>query len=651
MHDSTRLTHPRYRADIDGLRAIAVLAVVGYHAFPDRVRGGFIGVDIFFVISGFLISTIIFDSLERDRFSFVEFYGRRIRRIFPALLPVLAASYAFGWFQLLAGDFKQLGGHIAGGAGFISNFMLWNEAGYFDSAAELKPLLHLWSLGIEEQFYVCWPLIAWLAWKRRWGLANITIALAILSFAVNIDSAQSNVVAAFYSPLARCWELMAGALLAYGSLHGWRTFPALTKRLAAWSAATGMTRERFCDIRSVCGVLLVAVGLLVITRDVRFPGWWALLPVAGAVLIISAGAQAWPNRAVLSNRALVWIGLISYPLYLWHWPLLTFARIVEGKTPSAGMRMAAVLLAVLLAWLTYRLLEKPVRAGSHGGKKAVALFAAMIAVGYLGYNCDERDGLGFRFPKIVQDLTEFNYDHKSAYREGSCFLTENQDFRAFAACDTPSGKLRGKSIFLWGDSHAAHLYPGYKAVFGRDHVIIQRTASACPPILDMEIDVRAHCSEINAHVLELIKTARPAKIVLAANWTRYDWRKIGGTIEQLRGAGFTDIDLVGPGPQWESSLPVQLYRKFKSDPSQPVPKRMTFGLRDNFTRLDPLLADYAAGLKVNYLSPARIFCDKGGCVTRLGETGDTITFWDCCHLTDAGSRFLISNLARIDRRP
>ncbi|MEO8442651.1 MAG: SGNH hydrolase domain-containing protein, partial [Betaproteobacteria bacterium] len=187
--------------------------------------------------------------------------------------------------------------------------------------------------------------------------------------------------------------------------------------------------------------------------------------------------------------------------------------------------------------------------------------------------------------------------------------------------------------------------------YGADHAIIQRTASACPPILNIETGAHQHCKEINAHILELIKTTRPRKIVLAANWTRYDWRLIGGTIEQLRGAGFNDIDLVGPGPQWVSSLPDQLYRRFKSDPSLPVPQRMASGLRDNFAQLDTQIADYAAGLKVNYLSPARIFCDQNGCVTRLGNTGDTITFWDCCHLTDAGSRFLVSNIARINGQP
>jgi SGNH domain (fused to AT3 domains) len=379
---------------------------------------------------------------------------------------------------------------------------------------------------------------------------------------------------------------------------------------------------------------------------VRFPGWWAILPVAGTALIISAGTQAWVNRALLSNKALVWIGLISYPLYLWHWPLLTFARIVEGDTPSAAMRVAAVCAAILLAWLTYQLLEKPLRFGPQGGAKTIALVTTMIAIGYLGYNCDVRDGLGFRFPKIVQDLTEFNYDHKSGYREGTCFLTEAQDYSAFAACETPTGIAGTNSILIWGDSHAAHLYPGYKSVLGADHAIIQRTASACPPLLNTEIEDRPHCKGINDHVFELIKTVKPHKIVLAANWSRYDWRKIGGTVEKLRDAGIADIDLVGPGPQWEHSLPFQLYLRLKSAPSQPVPKRMASGLRDNFMQLDMLMSAYAAQLKVNYISPAQIFCNKDGCMTRLGETGDTITFWDCCHLTGAGSHFLISNISQ-----
>lgn len=201
--EQPHLSHPKYRPDIDGLRAVAVLAVVAFHAFPNWARGGFIGVDVFFVISGYLISTIIFKNLDKGTFSFTEFYARRIKRIFPALFLVLIACFAFGWFTLLADEYKQLGKHIAAGAGFISNFTLWNEAGYFDNSAETKPLLHLWSLGIEEQFYIVWPLFLWFAWKRKFSLLTITIVVAVASFVLNVNGIKQDMVATFYSPQTR----------------------------------------------------------------------------------------------------------------------------------------------------------------------------------------------------------------------------------------------------------------------------------------------------------------------------------------------------------------------------------------------------------------------------------------------------------------
>lgn len=173
------LSHPKYRADIDGLRAIAILSVVGFHAFPQWIKGGFIGVDIFFVISGFLISSIIFGNLEKNTFSFTEFYIRRIQRIFPALILVLVTSYVFGWYLLLPDEFMQLGKHIAGGAGFISNLVLWSEADYFDTASNAKPLLHLWSLGVEEQFYIFWPVLLGVVWRYRLNFLSITIFIAL----------------------------------------------------------------------------------------------------------------------------------------------------------------------------------------------------------------------------------------------------------------------------------------------------------------------------------------------------------------------------------------------------------------------------------------------------------------------------------------
>jgi len=349
------LTHPKYRPDIAGLRAVAVLSVVWFHAFGSSLSGGFIGVDIFFVISGFLISSIIFENLEQASFSFTTFYSRRVKRIFPSLLVVLIACYGFGWFVLLADEYKQLGKHVAGGAGFISNYLLWRESGYFDTAAESKPLLHLWSLAIEEQFYIFWPLLLAFAWKRHARFFTITALVAITSFAANLYLINRDPTAAFYFPISRFWELMIGCALAYITLHK----PAL------------IDRQR--NLQSVAGFSLLIAGLLIIDEGRAFPGWWALLPTIGTFLIISAGPRTWLNHHLLSNRILVWFGLISYPLYLWHWPLLSFARIVEGGTPSAILTAIAVLAAILLSWLTYLLLELPIRRGAHSQTKTMAL--------------------------------------------------------------------------------------------------------------------------------------------------------------------------------------------------------------------------------------------------------------------------------------
>lgn len=385
------LSHPKYRPDIDGLRAVAVLSVVAFHAFPAWMKGGFIGVDVFFVISGFLISTIIFENLDKGTFSFAEFYARRIKRIFPALLLVLIASYAFGWFALLADEYKQLGKHIAAGAGFVSNLVLWGEAGYFDNSAETKPLLHLWSLGIEEQFYIVWPFVLWLAWKKKFNLLTLTFIVAFISFYLNLKGIKKDAVATFYSPQTRFWELLSGSLLAWFSLYKKNSFSNYKVRVDGWLAkviyrdtveADGKTLS---NVISFAGSLLLVYGFWRITKDVSFPGKWAVIPVLGAVLIIFAGPKAWINRRILSNEIAVWFGLISFPLYLWHWPLLSFARIIESEVPSRSIRIAAIVLSVVLAWLTYKFVERPLRLGKNGKGKVSVLVTLMAIVGSVGY--------------------------------------------------------------------------------------------------------------------------------------------------------------------------------------------------------------------------------------------------------------------------
>ncbi len=646
------LTHPKYRSDIDGLRAIAVLSVVGFHAFPDIIGGGFIGVDIFFVISGFLISTIIFNNLKSNSFSFIEFYSRRIKRIFPALLLMLAGSYVIGWFLLLPAEYGQLGKHIAGGAGFISNFLFWNESGYFDGAAESKPLLHLWSLGIEEQFYIFWPLLLWLVWKKELDLLRVTIVIAIISFALNIAKSTVNFdsVAAFYSPQTRFWELLAGSILAYRKHVS--SFAEIGQAPSGWFEQTvfgqrpGSSGQSRRSSWSMLGACLIILGVLVISRESSIPGWWALLPTLGAVLIIAAGPDAWLNRTVLSNRVLVWSGLISYPLYLWHWPLLSFARIAEGKLPSIEIRFAVVAFSIALAWLTYRFVERPIRFGKRSNGKVTALLVLMIAVGYAGYNCFKRDGLKFRFPAIVQELLKYKPAKFDGWGKTSCSLRPTQDYSAFEHCLWRDEQDKKPLLLLWGDSNAEHLYAGYKSSFGGEYQIAMRTASLCPPILNMEIGSRPHCKRINDYVFESIKNQRPDKIVLSGIWNEYDWKQLEDTIKRFRQIGITDIDLIGPVPRWTDNLPRLLFLKFRSDVFHKIPVRMAFGLRQDVLRLDPAISDFARRLKINYISPIRILCNEDGCITRLGETGDTLIAYDHVHLTTKGSQFLVSKFPR-----
>ena len=459
------LSHPKYRPDIDGLRSLAVLAVVAFHAFPNLMKGGFIGVDVFFVISGYLISTIIFESLDQGAFSFAEFYSRRIRRILPALILVLVACFAFGWFSLLAEEYKQLGKNIAAGAGFVSNFALWSDAGYFDNSSEAKPLLHLWSLGIEEQFYIVWPLLLWGAWKQKFNLLTITILVASISFFLNANGIKHDTVATFYSPQTRFWELLAGSLLAWHTLYRKVAFQSLALKIDS-GLANIIYREKgerkgatLANLLSTTGLALLGYGFWQINKDSTFPGVWALIPVTGSVLIIIAGQKAWINRHILSNKIAVWLGLISFPLYLWHWPLLSFARILESETPSTEIRIGLVVLSIMLAWFTCMLIERPIRFGKYNNAKVGTLLMLLVAVGYIGYNTYERNGLTFRSViKLNATLDSMNNGGDLGTMSLDCGIFDKNIRELFAFCG--SDKRGDVKFALLGDSKAAALHTG-----------------------------------------------------------------------------------------------------------------------------------------------------------------------------------------------
>jgi peptidoglycan/LPS O-acetylase OafA/YrhL len=451
-------SHPAYRRDIDGLRALAVLSVVLYHAFPNWLRGGFAGVDIFFVISGFLIGSILIAGIEQGTFSFADFYARRIRRIFPALILVMGSCLVFGWFALFPDEYKMLGKHVVGGAGFLSNFFLWKEVGYFDTAAETKPLLHLWSLGIEEQFYIFWPVLMILAWRMRVSLLKLAVGVLLLSLLINVAGVHKFASATFYSPASRVWEMLIGSVLAWVSLKGVTLFAGVRRGVGA-ETVIDLDSPRARNVVSALGIAMLVATVTLLRADKHFPGWWALLPTVGAMLVIAAGPQAWANRVLLSNRIMVWVGLISYPLYLWHWPLLSFARIIESGTPSRGIRAAAVVAAIALAWLTYRLLERPLRGTRHGRAKVIVLSVAMLALAGTAGWLYKRDGLPHR-----ASVTD------NALQQKDLILVE--DVANAAACKKRYGfdslyeyclmndPSRDPTVVMVGDSHAYHISAG-----------------------------------------------------------------------------------------------------------------------------------------------------------------------------------------------
>lgn len=618
---AAHLTHPKYRPDIDGLRAVAVLSVVIFHAFPSAIQGGFVGVDVFFVISGYLISTIIFGSLTKGAFTFGEFYARRVKRIFPSLLTVLIACAVFGWFALLPDEFSQLGKHIAGGAGFIANLLLWNESGYFDNAAATKPLLHLWSLGIEEQFYFVWPIVLWVCHRRGLSFLKVAAVLGAASFALNVYLVGADATDAFYSPASRFWELLAGGVLAYLTLQG--KIP---------------SEGRGANARSVVGAALLVAALALTTEDKAFPGWWAVLPVLGTALLISAGPDAIVNRLVLSRRVMVWVGMISFPLYLWHWPLLSFARIIDGGMPDATTRAVAALLAVALAWLTYRLVERPLRFGTRGLARTDVLLGAMALAAAAGALTFTRGGFESRVPELGEiSKATGPWPYPGTMQE---FQYEGHDLYSLPSAHKQT------TLFI-GDSNLEQYYVRIEQLV-KDRPQATRSAifatgSNCIPVPGLRNDKFAHCLGLIEHAADLA-LARPevSTVVISGQWLGYFGApisytfedgislpvKIGApgytkalaalsdTIQELRQAGKRVI-LVLNIPVGEALDPRQtIHRQLSSFPNMIAP-------RDGGMELAPFLAKYGqirsdltkvarqSGAEV--IDPVEYLCADGKC--------------------------------------
>jgi peptidoglycan/LPS O-acetylase OafA/YrhL len=468
-----------YRPDIDGLRAVAVLAVVAYHAWPRALGGGFVGVDVFFVISGFLITRIL---LAPD-FSFASFYARRVRRIFPALLIVLAATAAIGATFLPPDNLRNLLVHTIGGGLFVANIVSYHDVGYFNGVAELKPLVHLWSLGVEEQFYLLWPVLVWLAVRKK-VLAPAIAIVAVASLALFLWWSERDPRAAFYLSPARFWELLAGAMLV-------RT--AVPERWRGAAAATG--------------VALIAASAVLLSAETEFPGLLMLVPVVGACLVVASPGAHRAGR-LLASRAAVAIGLVSYPLYLWHWPLLSLLRNFD-RAPSTAAICATVALAFVLAALTWRTVERPLVA--LGLRPLAATLAAAMLAG-VGLAAAAREAMPAESNEIANAACTTRYPFRP---DGLWFCRLSKD--------------TAPTVLLLGDSHANHLYDGVAEVFPNDAVL---AIGACMPTVGLVYPGRADGGDacvnerfaVQSEYLQrqAIEKAPLRWVVLSAMWRSFD---------------------------------------------------------------------------------------------------------------------------------
>ena len=460
-----------YRSEIDGLRAFAVLSVVAFHAFPSWLKGGFIGVDIFFVISGFLITRNIFEGLDNGQFSFANFFGRRIRRIFPALILVISCSLLFGWFVLYEDEFRQLGKHIASSSIFITNFILVNENGYFDNPSDTKPMLHLWSLAVEEQFYIFWPLILWIAWKHSLNLLYITIFVAITSYIANVVFVSSFPTEIFFYPFGRLWELLVGSVLAWLFLYR-STFFAISSRNA--------------NLITIIGLSILLISVFFISEKLKFPSYWAAFPIFGAVLVIISGSKGVVSRLLLTNPIVVWFGLISYPLYLWHWPIFSYLHIIEGGMPNLYVSLSAILVSILFAWLTYKLIEKGIRKRKVSNRLSVTLITLVLFLGILGLlvnfglirsnvsnisdisnSSSISGGIKFDFPFAEEELIRLTRQPPSEKKSCLDFLGISHESK-IRFCQIKDLN-RVPDVALIGDSHSAIAFEGTSYYLTKDH--------------------------------------------------------------------------------------------------------------------------------------------------------------------------------------
>lgn len=655
-----------YRRDIDGLRGLSVLAVILYHADLALFSGGFVGVDVFFVISGFLITSILLNDAKTKKFSLVKFYERRIRRIFPALFFMLLIVTGIAAVFLLPPDLKDYGQSLIAAAASLSNVHFWSEAGYFDMDSRTKPLLHTWSLGVEEQFYIFFPLFIWLVYrfKQQEKIPFLFGSIFLLSLSVSIWSTPIYPKFSFFLPATRAWELMLGGILALDRL------PKIKN--AALSNSMAFT-----------GLAAVLAPVFLYSETTLFPGINALAPCLGAGMLIHSGIKRQTAiHKLLSLKPIVFIGLISYSLYLWHWPLFSLYRYYNVAPLSAAEILIVIFASAAISILSWHFIEKPFRGSTPAFSRRRIFVFAFLAVAtacITGAVLYIANGFPQRVAPTVQ--ATISVGREITANRDTCLLQRGQiELPPVESCLFGRKGSGSYNTVLWGDSHADQLVPGLEKHAEKNKFSGRRiTKSACPPLLGaMRVEItgqeRHDCKKFNDSVIDLLTNDVNIKtVILTARWTKYTEgqnRSNEGDFAYLTNENFKEpskknsrdvfsvalnetvkklvtsgkkVILIGPVPEPGYPVPDCLAKTqsplFKNLKCENPPKSVV----DSDTRFsDETLKEIKKEFpQVSIYLPVEAICDENTCPV---EIDGAPLYRDKDHLSFKGSEYLIEKL-------
>jgi len=609
-----------YRPDIDGLRALAVLPIVLCHLGIERFAGGYVGVDIFFVISGYLIGGIVLDQIHRGIYSASAFYVRRFRRIIPALVVTLAITTVAMCVVALPYPLREYGNSLIAAMLSVSNFFFWLTAGYFEAPAATKPLLHTWSLAVEEQYYLIFPFLMFLVGRRSRGTIQIVLgALALLSFGASVAGASGmfdQQEATFYLLPTRLWELLLGVL-------------AVETRLGL------LDRRGVRETLSAIALIMIGLSILLYTPDTPFPGLAALPPCLGTAILLITGAHGESiARRGLALKPIVFFGLISYSLYLWHWPLIVLLK--EGLPTSElphRLQLAAFLLSVALAWFSWRVIERPWRDPAIKSRTILlgtAVSAVLIVAA--GTALVVSKGWPNRYPPQVVRVAEMLHPLKATpSQKDRCFLTTDMPTRDYdVAFCRDRRDPNNRNILLMGDSHSAHLWYGLHNRYPQLN-ILQYAFAGCKPVLTQQPRVDSRCAAMMRDMFaNYLGKRRIDWVILAANWKQEDLPAIAETLSWLHSHGIHAV-LAGPVVHYKLPLPQLLALSIaRSDPTL-VNRYRSAG----DPQLDEQVAKIAHDHGAIYFSTYRTLCRKGSCEI-MDADGIPLEF-DQAHFTATGS--------------